>query len=253
MIIEYHRPNSIDEALALLARTYLVSAPLAGGTALNRPNPLPIAAVDLQSLGLNGLQARGNYLELGATLTLQSLLEARSLPPALGKAILHEATHNLRQAATVAGTLVAAGSRSPFTTAMLALDASLSLLPDDDSPLALGDLLPVRVERLRGRLITLVTIPLNVRLSYEYVARSPADQPIVCVAAAAWPSGRTRVSLGGYGAAPVLAFDGSEANGAEIAAQSAYSQAEDEWASAEYRMEMAGILTRRCLQGMGEE
>jgi CO/xanthine dehydrogenase FAD-binding subunit len=253
MIIEYHRPKTIDEALALLTRTYLVSAPLAGGTVLNRPNPEPIAAVDLQSLELNGLQTRGNHLELGATLTLQSLLEAPTLPPALAKAILHEATHNLRQAATVAGTLVAAGGRSPFTTAMLALDATLSLLPGDDGLLALGDLLPVRTERLRGRLITQVTIPLNVHLSYEYVARSPADQPIVCAAAAVWPSGRTRVALGGYGEAPVLAFDGSEANGAEFAAQSAYSRAGDEWALAEYRMEMAGILTRRCIQGIGEE
>jgi CO/xanthine dehydrogenase FAD-binding subunit len=91
-----------------------------------------------------------------------------------------------------------------------------------------------------------------VRLSYEYVARSPADQPIVCVAAAVWPSGRTRIALGGYGAAPVLAFDGSEAEGAQVAVQSAYSQAEDEWASAEYRREVASILARRCIQGTGE-
>jgi putative selenate reductase FAD-binding subunit len=252
MIIEYHRPKTIDEALVLLARTYLVSVPLAGGTVLNRPNPEPISAVDLQSLGLNSLHSRGNSLELGATLTLQSLLEAPTLPPALGKAILHEATYNLRQAATVAGTLVAAGGRSPFATAMLALDATLSLLPEDNSPLALGDLLPVRTERLRGRLITQIAISLNVRLSYEYVARSPADQPIVCVAAAVWPSGRTRIALGGYGAAPVLAFDGSEAEGAQVAVQSAYSQAEDEWASAEYRREVASILARRCIQGTGE-
>jgi CO/xanthine dehydrogenase FAD-binding subunit len=248
MIIEYHRPKTIDEALALLARAYLVTAPLAGGSVLNRPTSQPIAAVDLQSLGLNSLHRRGNILELGATLTLQSLLQAPGLQPALGRAILHEATYNLRQVATVAGTLVSADGRSPFATAMLALDAALNLLPGDDNPLALGDLLPVRAERLYRRLITMVTIPLNVQLAYEYVARTPADQPIVCVAAAVWPSGRTRLALGGYGTTPLLAFDGSEANGAEIAAQSAYAQAGDEWASAEYRMEIAGILARRCIQ-----
>jgi len=257
MIIEYHRPKTIEEALALLARSYLVTAPLAGGTVLNRPTPQPIAAVDLQSLGLDSLQRRGNFLELGATLTLQRLIEAPGLQPALGAAILHEATHNLRQVATVAGTLVSADGRSPFATAMLALDAALNLLPGDDAPLgaplALGDLLPVRAERLHGRLITMVTIPLNVHLAYEYVARTPADRPIVCVAAAVWPSGRTRLALGGYGSAPMLAFDGSEANGAEIAAQSAYSQAGDEWASAEYRMETAGVLARRCIQERGDQ
>jgi CO/xanthine dehydrogenase FAD-binding subunit len=35
--------------------------------------------------------------------------------------------------------------------------------------------------------------------------------------------------------------------GLDLAAQSAYSQAEDAWASAEYRQETAGVLARRCL------
>lgn len=248
MIIEYHRPKTVEEALALLSRDYLISAPLAGGTVLNCPSPEPLAAVDLQSLGLNNLHKRGNFLELGATLTLQGLLDAPDLPPALSKAILHEATHNLRQAASVAGTLVSADGRSPFTTVMLALDADLTWLPQDENSRALGDWLPMRAGRTRRRLITLITIPINVKLAYEYVARTPADRPIVCVAAAVWPSGRVRVSLGGFGPAPVLSFDGSEAHGAEIAARSAYSQAGDEWATAEYRSEMAAILTRRCLE-----
>ena len=79
------------------------------------------------------------------------------------------------------------------------------------------------------------------------IARTPADRPIVCVAAARWPSGRTRLALGGFGAAPTLAMDGPEDSGAQIAAASAYSQAGDEWASAEYRSEAAGILALRCL------
>ena len=35
---------------------------------------------------------------------------------------------------------------------------------------------------------------------------------------------------------------------AEQAARDAYSRANDEWASAEYRMETAAVLARRCLQ-----
>jgi CO/xanthine dehydrogenase FAD-binding subunit len=113
--------------------------------------------------------------------------------------------------------------------------------------LSLGDLLPVRGERLEGCLITNITIPLNARLAYEVVARTPADLPIVCVALARWPSGRVRLALGGYGTAPVLALDGPEAGGAEQAAKIAYSQAGDEWASAEYRQDMAAVLALRCL------
>jgi CO/xanthine dehydrogenase FAD-binding subunit len=211
--------------------------------------------VDLQSVGLNTIQYQGNTLQIGATLTLQSLadtLKNEKLENLAGlqQAITREATYNLRQVGTVAGALVTASGRSPFATAMLALDAQLRLQPDGNQPgdeqVGLGDLLPVRLERLPHRLITLVSIPLNARLAYEYVARSPADVPIVCAAVAIWPSGRTRVALGGFGDSPVLAFDGSEAEGAEIAASDAYSQAGDEWASAEYRQEVAGVLVKRC-------
>lgn len=252
MIVEYHRPQTIEAALELLGRPEPLTLPLGGGTVLNRPSSLQFAAVDLQGLGLNTLNRRGNYLDVGAGVSLQTLSEVPELPMALSRAIRGEATYNLRQVATVAGSLVAAGGRSTFAAAMLALDATLLVAPGDET-LELGSLLPLRPGRLTGRLITRVTLPLNVRLAYEVVARTPDDLPIVCVAAAAWHSGRTRVALGGFGAAPRLAFDGSEAAGAEIAARSAYELAGDEWASAEYRSEIAAKLTVRAIQQLGQE
>jgi CO/xanthine dehydrogenase FAD-binding subunit len=250
MIIEYNRPATLEDALALLARSEPLTLPLAGGSALNRPSSRAFAVVDLQDLGLDAVRKRGSFLELGATLTLQSLLDQCAewqLPEALSRVIEHEASYNLRQVATVAGILVAADGRSSFATAMLSLDAAIGLEPGNES-VGLGDLLPLRAERLRGRLITQVTLALNARLAYEYVARTPADLPIVCAAVAIWPSGRTRLALGGFGSAPVLAFDGTEANGLQAAAQSAYSGAEDQWATASYRQEVSGILAGRCLQ-----
>jgi CO/xanthine dehydrogenase FAD-binding subunit len=216
-----------------------------------------VAVVDLQALGLNTFEVSGDSLHLGATLTLQSLLgQLRGMGAAdsglaagLEKAIRHEATYNLRMSATVAGTLVASGGRSPFATALLALDAVLLLQPGDEK-VSLGNLLPARSERLRRRLITQVSLPVNARLAYEYVARTPADRPIVCAALAVWPSGRARAALGGYGAAPRLVFDGTEADGAAIAARSAYSHCADEWASAEYRQAVAEVLVQRCLSGL---
>lgn len=246
MIVEYHRPQTIDDALDLLGRTDPLTIPLAGGTALDRAAPEPLALVDLQALGLNQIEKRGNVLEIGAMVSLQSLLVA-SISEALSQVIELEATNNLRQIATIGGTLVVANGRSPFTTALLALDAMLSLLPGPQQ-LGLGDLLPFRPDSLRGRLMTQIAIPANARLAFETVARSPADQPIVCAAAAMWPSGRTRLALGGYGKAPKLAFDGAETVGIEAAAQSAYALAGDEWASAEYREEIAGVLATRCLK-----
>jgi CO/xanthine dehydrogenase FAD-binding subunit len=246
MIIEYHRPTTLQEALDLLKRADPVSLPLAGGSALNRPDGPPVAAVDLQALGLDTYQPHGNTIELGATLTLQALMQAEMTSPVLKAVILHEATHNLRQVATVAGSLVAADGRSPFAAALLALDAELTLQPGDET-VGLGDLLPLRHEHLPHRLITRVAITANARLAYEYVARTPADLPIVCVAAAQWPSGRTRLAVGGFGSAPRLAFDGTEGQGAPLAARDACSQAQDAWASAEYRQEVAQVLAQRCI------
>jgi CO/xanthine dehydrogenase FAD-binding subunit len=45
----------------------------------------------------------------------------------------------------------------------------------------------------------------------------------------------------------VLALDAGDSAGVEAAAQNAYDQAGDVWASAAYRREVAGVLARRCL------
>jgi CO/xanthine dehydrogenase FAD-binding subunit len=270
MIVEYHRPKTIQEALTLLARGQPATVPMGGGSLLSQPSTEPYAVVDIQALGLDKIERHGNTLQLGAAVLLRTLIQADSpLDPALSRAVRHEATNNLRNVATVAGTLVGSNGRSPFTTVLLAMDTRLTILPGlrarspahEERPIStqnpgvggeisLGDLLPVRKQRLPGHLITQVSLPLNIRLAYEYVARTPADQPIVCAAVAQWPSGRTRVALGGYGAAPILAMDGPQPAGAEISARSAYSQAVDDWASASYRQEMAAVLTRRCLEGL---
>ena len=247
MIVEYHRPQKIEDALKLLGRKDPLTVPLGGGTLLNQPSDRQVAVVDLQSLGLNLIKPGGRTLTLGAAVTLQALLDEPELHVALKAAIRHEATYNIRQVATIAGNLVSANGRSPFATAMLALAPELTLQPGDEKIL-LGDLLPLRNEQLPGRLITEISIPLNVKLAYQYVARTPADLPIVCVALAQWSSGRTRLALGGYGSSPLLAMDGPNPQGADIAAQDAYREAGDPWATAQYRSDVAATLTRRCLQ-----
>ena len=249
MIVEYHRPETLEHAIELLARTEVDTVPLGGGTVLNQPASNPVAVVDLQALGLNTIENKGNKLELGATVTLQQLLNEPNISSALQQAIRHEATYNIRQVATVAGALVAATGRSPFATAMLALGAELTFLPDENNP-DLGSFLPLRFAGDRGKLIIKISVPNNVALAYDYVARAPADLPIVCAAVTQWPSRRTRVALGGFGIAPLLAMDGPEPEGAEAAARDAYHEAGDQWASAEYRSDVASILVKRCLESL---
>lgn len=257
MIREIHRPDTIAEALALLARTDPVTIPLGGGTVLSRQRrpDLELAVVDLRRLGLNELRREGGLLHAGASVTLQQLYESDMLPAEIASAVREslaiEAGANIRRMATVAGTVVSCDGRSPFVTALLALDARLVWAGVEDSE-GLGDYLALRraapVEPA-PRLLTEIRIPANASLRFESVARAPLDRPVVCAAVARWPSGRTRVALGGFGPAPVLAMDGPEPVGAGAAARDAYLKAGDAWASAEYRSHAAGVLAARLAAG----
>jgi CO/xanthine dehydrogenase FAD-binding subunit len=202
--------------------------------------------VDLQTLGLDSLRVKGNELEIGATVTLQQLLESEHCPAALKSALKLEAPLNLRNSATIAGTLVSCDGRSSFTCALLALDAKITVISHQSSVISAGEFLPLRP---RG-LITQILIPLHVKFAFEYVARTPSDKPIVCVALAQWKSARTRVVVGGWGKSPSLAMDGTEAEGIESAARNACHEATDEWASADYRMDVASTLAKRCLEAI---
>ena len=251
MITTYHRPKSLDEALTLLSQPNRI--PLGGGTVLSRAEVDSVEVVDLQALSLDSINISGNNsstgsgqrLEIGATVTLQQLLESGHCPEPMKTAIKLEAPLNIRNTATVAGTLVASDGRSTFATMLLALDAKLDIRrsAQESQVSTIGEFLPLRP---RG-LITSITLPLNVNLAFEYVSRTPSDKPIVCAALVQWNSGRTRLALGGYGKNPMLAMDGTEAQGGEAAASNAFHEAADEYASAEYRMDIAATLAKRCL------
>ena len=248
MITQYHRPKTLTEALTLIAQpnTY----PLGGGIILNQFNDENYAVVDLQSLELNAITKNGNTLQIGATATLEELLKSADTPKALKKSIQHEASLNTRNVATVAGTLVASDGRSPFATMMMALDAKITLrdATNEKENILLGDLLPLREEILENKLIVEIIIPLNAKTAYEYIARTPKDKAIVSAGLTQWSSGRTRLVLGGWGKSPSLAMDGKGTEGIEASAKNAAHDAEDAWASAEYRQDVAATLAKRCLE-----
>lgn len=255
MITAYHRPQTLEEALTLLSRPTPRTVPLGGGTLLSHEKGDSVEVVDLQALGLDHISERGNSLEVGATATLESLLQHGGTKAAMHTALKLEAPLNLRNAATVAGTIVACDGRSTFVTVLLALDARLSAIYPSpkgreaggkEESLGIGDFLPLRPVGL----ITKVIVPQQARLAFEYVSRTPDDKPIVCVALAQWPSGRARLAVGGWGAAPRLAMDGTEPGGVQEAARNACHDATDEWGTAEYRMDVAATLAERCLSAL---
>ena len=242
MITAYHRPQTLEEALALLARPGTL--PLGGGTILSRDPAEVQEVVDLQSLGLGSITRNGNELRIGASATLQALLESEHCPAGLAPAMKLEAPLNIRNSATLAGTLVSCDGRSPLAAALLAMDARLEMA--GGGIINLGAFLP---EKPRG-LILAILIPINVKFSFHRVSRTPAGKPIICAALAQWASGRTRLVVGGFGRLPSLAMDGTEAEGLESAARNACHDSGDAFASAEYRSEAAAVLAHRCLAAL---
>ena len=247
MIREYFRPTSVDEALLLLSEDGKERKPLGGGTSLSRQQAGNFGVVDLQDAGLDQIEKTGQGVEVGAMVRLERLLVNPSIYTDIMRAIRIDAGEHIRNMATIGGWLVSGDGRSLFSTALLALDATLTWEPDQQK-VRLGDWLPLRSHSQPGVLMTEVAWSTAPRLVFEYVARSPKDRPILIVAMAQWGSGRTRVALGGFGEAPIIAMDGPDSSGVDLASRDAFSEAEDQWATAQYRREVAAKLALRCLQ-----
>ncbi|MEN4013199.1 MAG: FAD binding domain-containing protein [Bellilinea sp.] len=245
MIQAYYRPKTLVEAERLLAEPGERRVPLGGGSVVSRAKDQSYAVVDLQDLGLGSIEQEGKRLEIGSMATLESMAQSSLISAELKQVLLLSASLNIRNQATIAGYLVCADGRSPLAVALLALDASTVWHPAEKR-LSLGDWFTVG--RAQGLFITSLQFNTNVVIKYRQVARSPMDQPIVAAAIARWESGRMRIALGGFGSKPILALDGQGAAGAAEAARSAFANAEDHWASAEFRQDVAARLVTRMIE-----
>ncbi|MBN1231274.1 MAG: FAD binding domain-containing protein [Anaerolineales bacterium] len=244
MIIEYHAPETIAEAQQLLSRKKPVTRVLGGGSILNRPSKDDFAVVDIQKLSLGSYFETDGKTIIGAGLTMQQLLDKKP-GAALEKAIHHEATYNIRQVATVVGRLVGGDGRSALLITFAVLDPEVIM---DTDKINMMGVLSSKKEKLSGKLITELEFTTPDKCQYEYVARTPADLPVVGVAAALWGDQRLRISIGGYGEMPKVAYDGiPEKKKALESVIETLSNAGDQWASAEYRLDVTKTLITRIL------
>lgn len=274
---EYHRPSGLAEALALLQRADLRTAPLAlGPRAPDEPLENVEAVVDLSRLDLAYLAVQEDGLiHLGAAATLQQLAESPLLK-AMADGVLAEAAwlsagSGMRRTATVGGALhyarqAAMGAMRDgppeLLVALLVLDAEVvisgfgslpAVLPLDTYLLGGGQL------RESGLLIEArFTPPGNgARGALARVARTPRDQAIVA-AVALVVGGSVRLAVAPGGVAPhrvpaaehIAAELGmTDATSLDIAqtVEDAVNPPGDFRASAEYRRVMAGVMARRAL------
>lgn len=248
MIVEYHRPQNIDEALFLLSREFPPTIPLGGGNYVAKNTGENIAVVDLQNLGLNKILVTGAALHAGATSTLEDLFTHPTTPKAIKEAIHVDATLNTRNTATIAGAVVAGTGQSALLTALLAMDARLNWLPGNNLQ-AIGEFVSLKTKIRPGKMIDSVKLSLQTQIRLATVGRSPLDPPFLIVAISKWPSGRTRLVLGGKVTSPILAMDGLTEDGIVEAGINACSHLSNQWISKNYLKDTIPTLIHRLTEG----
>jgi carbon-monoxide dehydrogenase medium subunit len=266
-IREYHRPKQLEEALALLSRRDVWTVPIGGGSQLIAEGRREVeAVVDLRDLNLAYVRRDGGALRVGATTTLQTMLDSSESAQAWGselmRAVEYTAARNLREQGTLAGTLVSAAPNNPLAVLLLAIGVSLTVHAPNRRTLSLDEFFAERQILQRGALITEITIPLartGEAVAFEKVGRTPADLPIVCAAVKARLDGGAtrdvRIALGGVGASPLRATraeqsieQGQPPDTVANLIASEIDPPSDFTGSAEYRREMAIVLTKRAVQ-----
>jgi carbon-monoxide dehydrogenase medium subunit len=128
---EYRRPESLAEALEILAQHGDAATPLAGGQSLI---PLlvmrlaqPSLLVDLARLPeLRGVERRGTELRIGA-MTSQAELERQPLPAIIAAALPHVGHFQIRSRSTVGGSLAHMDPAAEWPALALLLEAQLEL------------------------------------------------------------------------------------------------------------------------------
>lgn len=242
--LEYLRPETLDEAIDLLDR----GVPLAGGTRLIPNRGELTAVIDLQSVGLDQIILGDGWLKLGAAVTLQDLIDCSDIPGDLQEAARLEAGWNIRNMATLGGTIHDGDGRSALLTTLTACFVTVHLQPGDRS-MALETYLDFRAQDVPAHLATAVDIELPDRLSYAYAGRSPADRPIICTAAG-WYAGKPEqvfMGVGGFGRKPQRIVAEHVDQVREMTA-AVYAGSADAWASAEYRVSAGGALAERMFR-----
>jgi len=239
IIRDYHRPGTLEEALDLLSRDDVVTAPLAGGTTLNGlPDTVPEEVVDLQLLGLDGITFQKSSLIVGAMTTLSQLVSDEMTPAAIVGLAKREAPNTIRNAATVGGTIGTANSESPLLAGLLAYDAVVTMVGADG--LIDVDLAELLADHsiLQSRLIKTVQLAVGGNAAWESTERTPADTPIVLVVGRRNSDGELRLAATGVAGTPVH-LDQQDLDSLD--------PPPDFRGSSDYRRHLAQVLTTRVM------
>jgi carbon-monoxide dehydrogenase medium subunit len=275
----YYRPDSLEEALALLAEHGPDAKPLAGGQslvpAMNFRLARPAALIDLNRIGsLAGIEpAADGRLRIGA-MTRQRALERSATvaqhAPLLSRAVPWIAHPQIRTRGTIGGSLAHADPAAELPAVMLVLEARFVVAgPRGSRSLAAREFFTgvLSTALADGELLAAVEIPprpAGARSAFVEVARRHGDYAMVGAAVELTLDDRRRcrscrIGLLSVGDTPVLAEAAMrELTGADLTRDAIDSAAtaaardldppSDLHASAEYRRHLARVLVGRALR-----
>jgi carbon-monoxide dehydrogenase medium subunit len=279
----YFAPNSVDEAVSLLKKHQEGARLLAGGTDLlldmKQRIVWPAAMLDLNRIpNFSTIEMRGDDLHIGAMTRLNNIRDSATVKeraPLLSEAIGRLAASPIRNRATIGGNLCNASPAADTAPPLLVLDASLRLRgPDGERIVKISEFFvgPGQTVRKADEVLTEVVIPCETgRSAFAKLGRRKSfTLSIVSVAGfGVIKDGKftdVRVALGAVAPTPIrsrmiedalrgLAADEEHIARAVKRVKQEVSPISDVRASAEYRREMAGVLTKRVLQriAMGAE
>ena len=250
----YVRVGNAAEAYELLQKNR--NNKIVGGGIWMRLGSRRVAtAIDLSACGLDQIEETETEFRIGAMCTLRQL-ERHAELNALVNHVFEFAVHDivgvqLRNLATVGGSIYSRFGFSDVLTMFLALNASVELYKSGVVPLAEYAQRPYD----RDILVRVLVPKENARFVYQSVRNSQTDFPVLTCAAAKLADGSIRAAIGArpgkavlYTAAPE-AGETAEKFAARIAAEvKADIKTESNLrGGAEYRRHLAGVLTKRAV------
>ena len=228
---DYVRPDTVEEALALLAEYGDDARILAGGQSLVPMLNLRIveaqALIDISRLAaLDAIRDLGGKIEIGAAVTQNKLLAWPQLAeklPLVAAALPHVGHFQTRNKGTVCGSIAHADPSSELPLALAVLGGEIVLKSQrGERVLAAKDFQKdmLTTARAPDELITAVRFPVTngSGAAFREVARRHGDFAIVAVAALAENKSAVRLGVGGMAGKPMVRRIAGEGAGDAIAA-----------------------------------
>jgi carbon-monoxide dehydrogenase medium subunit len=261
---EYERPGSVAEAVSLLQQHGEGARVLAGGHSLLPLMKLRLAAPDLLvDIGaiddLRGIREEDGRLAIGALTRHVDVADSDVVQracPVLAQAAAGIGDMQVRSRGTIGGSIANADPHGDLPAVLLALDGEVTAEgPGGTRTIAARDLFVdyLTTSLSPDEILTEVRVPSGLAGAYAKFSRRAQDWAVVGVAAVL-DGEAARIAITGVGARPVrataaeAAYASGSAAAAEAAAAEGLSPVSDVTASAEYRVHLARVLTRRALE-----